>query len=953
MAIKEQYYLELARGNLYYPLPSHDTPNYTAALKTARDEREKQLRLLDELIAACANIHDRGAEASVLAVLAQLFPSITAAQEPHPHFIGLSTIRAEAIHQRVYLGTVYAKKSETALLKKARTQLLKWYQLSSQSAENLELDADDYKNLARFFGAPPARKELGTLVNTESGLRQLRYALFDMCTNSSFLDALDTEPLAVAATKPPRPSGHPPLTAAAVAKSASSGAASSVSADAKPPRPSGHPPLTATAVAKSASSVSAAKKPPPPPGSPPPVSVAANSALLPQGLSDADIVTDIRSAIADLEKIKVAADVLKKVSVSDLRHQASTIRQFISDNGGRVSSQDKISRLVDKVYTLWNSISDPIRKSQCELLTNEASTISATIGASCAQLEDMLFRLEHPEVAEPAPWASPRSGVEDVSEKIDRCYRQILLFISKSQDKDWFAIRDLYEDISRIVGSRDELQRQWGHEVERIRVTLALLNVNMPNGDPPKPFYRFDIMDDKPTQQQQAQFGTSQYILTPRAVFYYHFETKMLIEISSDSKMLSSLRGKFPNVRDMLSYQQLIDMISITGHSPITEQEASYFLENLLLFNDIVNMLSLSLPATVADVPLVESLRIYVPQLYSVIKDNSGQMPYLEAALESCWRRYNHAMRPDPEVIPNVAPDMAAKARFELGQLVAGLEQSFGHHQNVGQNTPVVPERPVVTSPVIPSPPPSSNYIYSESQGILTTELPFITELIEKSEIKDSLSKEKPTLSSASVVEINTEVDASIRYHETSLAEDKLIRSSAYFQDNEKHGILTQDNKGHVADHSDDDLTAAQSALMAFQQAKMLLENYDKKQGDIIIKGTDKKQAQRVYAALLFLKEGQSVFKNVNIRSFACKGPDYSTAGRFQRAKVKQRYIQDYLLNDLDKILESSLQQQVKKQVGDAAVRFSRTRVMGHAKDELNKLRQIDIEPDPIKAPGK
>ena len=921
MAIKEQYYLELARGNLYYPLPSHDTPNYTAALKTARDEREKQLRLLDELIAACANIHDRGAEASVLAVLAQLFPSITAAQEPHPHFIGLSTIRAEAIHQRVYLGTVYAKKSETALLKKARTQLLKWYQLSSQSAENLELDADDYKNLARFFGAPPARKELGTLVNTESGLRQLRYALFDMCTNSSFLDALDTEPLAVA--------------------------------DAKPPRPSGHPPLTATAVAKSASSVSAAKKPPPPPGSPPPVSVAANSALLPQGLSDADIVTDIRSAIADLEKIKVAADVLKKVSVSDLRHQASTIRQFISDNGGRVSSQDKISRLVDKVYTLWNSISDPIRKSQCELLTNEASTISATIGASCAQLEDMLFRLEHPELAEPAPWASPRSGVEDVSEKIDRCYRQILLFISKSQDKDWFAIRDLYEDISRIVGSRDELQRQWGHEVERIRVTLALLNVNMPNGDPPKPFYRFDIMDDKPTQQQQAQFGTSQYILTPRAVFYYHFETKMLIEISSDSKMLSSLRGKFPNVRDMLSYQQLIDMISITGHSPITEQEASYFLENLLLFNDIVNMLSLSLPATVADVPLVESLRIYVPQLYSVIKDNSGQMPYLEAALESCWRRYNHAMRPDPEVIPNVAPDMAAKARFELGQLVAGLEQSFGHHQNVGQNTPVVPERPVVTSPVIPSPPPSSNYIYSESQGILTTELPFITELIEKSEIKDSLSKEKPTLSSASVVEINTEVDASIRYHETSLAEDKLIRSSAYFQDNEKHGILTQDNKGHVADHSDDDLTAAQSALMAFQQAKMLLENYDKKQGDIIIKGTDKKQAQRVYAALLFLKEGQSVFKNVNIRSFACKGPDYSTAGRFQRAKVKQRYIQDYLLNDLDKILESSLQQQVKKQVGDAAVRFSRTRVMGHAKDELNKLRQIDIEPDPIKAPGK
>ena len=75
---------------------------------------------------------------------------------------------------------------------------------------------------------------------------------------------------------------------------------------------------------------------------------------------------------------------------------------------------------------------------------------------------------------------------------------------------------------------------------------------------------------------------------------------------------------------------------------------------------------------------------------------------------------------------------------------------------------------------------------------------------------------------------------------------------------------LEQDKSGKVVDRSSPDLSVEAKQIAALKQAQMLLNNYDPRKGDIVIRGRDKEQAERIYAAVLhFVKNDPEIKKRM------------------------------------------------------------------------------------------
>jgi hypothetical protein len=141
--------------------------------------------------------------------------------------------------------------------------------------------------------------------------------------------------------------------------------------------------------------------------------------------------------------------------------------------------------------------------------------------------------------------------------------------------------------------------------------------------------------------------------------------------------------------------------------------------------------------------------------------------------------------------------------------------------------------------------------------------------------------------------------NSSPHYQARFVRDDEVIRSVKVYDYEaqgtkiKSAGLLQQDNRGKVTDFSINLTDDTQRAEVAMRQAQMLMRNWRPGTGEIIISGADPKQAERVYAALLFLKHQtlehaekagikNHPFNNIKIRSRVegCDGPAKSwTAG--------------------------------------------------------------------------
>ena len=75
---------------------------------------------------------------------------------------------------------------------------------------------------------------------------------------------------------------------------------------------------------------------------------------------------------------------------------------------------------------------------------------------------------------------------------------------------------------------------------------------------------------------------------------------------------------------------------------------------------------------------------------------------------------------------------------------------------------------------------------------------------------------------------------------------------------------LEQDKNGKVVDRSSPDLSVSEKQIAALKQAQMLLNNYEPSKGAIVIRGRDKEQAERIYAAVLhFVKNDPEIKKRM------------------------------------------------------------------------------------------
>ncbi|EHL30233.1 hypothetical protein LDG_7742 [Legionella drancourtii LLAP12] len=75
---------------------------------------------------------------------------------------------------------------------------------------------------------------------------------------------------------------------------------------------------------------------------------------------------------------------------------------------------------------------------------------------------------------------------------------------------------------------------------------------------------------------------------------------------------------------------------------------------------------------------------------------------------------------------------------------------------------------------------------------------------------------------------------------------------------------LEQNKTGKVVDRSTANLNTDEKQVAALKQAQMLLNNYDPSKGRIVIRGRDKEQAERLYAAVLyFIKNDPEIKKRM------------------------------------------------------------------------------------------
>ncbi|KTC66292.1 Uncharacterised protein (plasmid) [Legionella adelaidensis] len=153
------------------------------------------------------------------------------------------------------------------------------------------------------------------------------------------------------------------------------------------------------------------------------------------------------------------------------------------------------------------------------------------------------------------------------------------------------------------------------------------------------------------------------------------------------------------------------------------------------------------------------------------------------------------------------------------------------------------------------------------------SELGFTHRIINKGESITPDSKTKPQVKN----QISSSTSLITKYQEITLKKDQVIQASITFEDNNK-GVLLQNHRGTVTDASPQKLTSSQQVKLAVEQAKMFLSNWRPGSGDIIIRGTDLEMANKVYAAILLLKDSHPSLKDLSIKSFVtgCDGP-----GRF------------------------------------------------------------------------
>ncbi len=106
--------------------------------------------------------------------------------------------------------------------------------------------------------------------------------------------------------------------------------------------------------------------------------------------------------------------------------------------------------------------------------------------------------------------------------------------------------------------------------------------------------------------------------------------------------------------------------------------------------------------------------------------------------------------------------------------------------------------------------------------------------------------------------------------------------------------LLVQDAKGKVTDMSRA-LTPEQQSAAAFKQAEMFLTNIKKGEKEIVIRGGDPIMANKVFAALLVLKEKDPKLKDIKIKSFVagCTGPQNTTFT--PNSVTREKFIKDHL----------------------------------------------------------
>lgn len=248
----------------------------------------------------------------------------------------------------------------------------------------------------------------------------------------------------------------------------------------------------------------------------------------------------------------------------------------------------------------------------------------------------------------------------------------------------------------------------------------------------------------------------------------------------------------------------------------------------------------------------------------------------------------------------------------------------------------------------------------------------FTDQLLHKKDDAD-LTTSLPGAKPATGVAISTTSATKVTYQRVLLTEDVVIRSTAVFSTpgaapgTERTGILIQDHTGKVTDKTPPaaKLTSEESALMALKQAKMLLENYKPGSGDIVITGEDTNQANKVFAALLYLKAKNPLFANVKVKSFVpdCEGPPSGLLS----FGAEKKFIEAHLTKNLDKIFTaySTVRDDLTKLTGKleqrrktmdefrTAVRQPPMPTADQARDafSLKEGDEVDIDTLPTKGP--
>ncbi len=174
----------------------------------------------------------------------------------------------------------------------------------------------------------------------------------------------------------------------------------------------------------------------------------------------------------------------------------------------------------------------------------------------------------------------------------------------------------------------------------------------------------------------------------------------------------------------------------------------------------------------------------------------------------------------------------------------------------------------------------------------------FTEEVVRKGETPPVL-----TTTSASIT-LSQAKPKDITYQGEHLHEGDKIYSRAKFKKEgpaggDATGTLVQDHLGRVSDitPANEVLTEAQKAEMALKQVQMLLLNYQKDAGDIVIEGSDMEQANRVYAILLYMKKSDSspLLQNMKI-DCAVPGFEAPKAGVFHgEESVNDSFIKEHL----------------------------------------------------------